>query len=221
MLKTGLEDEMWSYLMIYSFEKGLNCWRWCSFWFVYQHNRVCDCEMCLGIPAWDWPQTYALDHVATGISETQFAILKCHNRTNNYSQTITLWFIFPVFTLFFGIAVKSWFSFLGTFVKLQKVTIDLVTSRLSSSVSLSTWSNSAPTWWFFLHNLMFHYFSKICWENWQDSLKSDKCNVYFTRRPIYCTRPCCWDSFFSENIGGDGDDKKLRQILLQNALCLL
>jgi hypothetical protein len=65
-------------------------------------------------------------------------------------------------------------EFLGTFAKMQKVTISYATS-----ICPSAWNNSAPTGWSFMKFDILSIFRKSV-EIIQISLKSDKTNRYFT-----------------------------------------
>jgi hypothetical protein len=74
---------------------------------------------------------------------------------------------------------RSWLSFLGAFTKLRKATVSIV-----MSVLLSEWNKSAPTGWIFMKFEIMSIFEKYV-KKIEVSLKSDKHNGYFTRRPMY------------------------------------
>jgi len=68
--------------------------------------------------------------------------------------------------------------FLGAFVKFRKSTISFV-----MSVRLSAWNNLAATGRIFVKLYTWRFFETV--QKIQVSLKPDKNNGYFTRRPIY------------------------------------
>jgi hypothetical protein len=72
--------------------------------------------------------------------------------------------------------------FVRTFAKLRNETISFDTTVCMSFSS--PWNNSAPTGWIFMKIDIWGFFGKFV-EKIQVSLKSDRNEKYFTRRPIH------------------------------------